>query len=471
MVFASLTFLGFFLPLTLLIYFALPRHAWRNAWMVLASLMFYAWGEPVWVVLLLISAGVDFIHGLVITRYRDRPLARLAVVSSLVINLGLLGAFKYSGFLVGNINFLAGMQLPVPSFALPLGISFYTFQTISYVIDVYRGEVPAQQKFWKFLLYVGMFPQLVAGPIVRYGHIMEGIEHRVGTLADVSQGVTRFCVGLFKKVAIANIAGELVVRYLERDLATLSTGEAWFGLSMFALQIYFDFSGYSDMAIGLGRMFGFRFHENFDHPYIARSATEFWRRWHISLGTFFRDYLYISLGGNRRRPFRNLFIVWFLTGLWHGASWNFVVWGLYFGVLIAVERLALRRLLDRLPAFFGHAYLLFAVLLSWGIFYFVDWDRMVQFFGVLFGANAGPWMTPDLADSIRQHAFWLGIALTLCTPLVPNLIRRGRDRVVVHWPAAAGGIGLTACANLAMLFICVSMLVGKTFNPFLYFRF
>ena len=319
MVFASLTFLGFFLPLTLLVYFLLPRLAWRNAWMVVASLWFYAWGEPVWVVLLLISAGVDYVHALIITRYRSHPLVRLAVVSCLVINLGILGVFKYSGFLMQNINLLLGTQLPVPSFALPLGISFYTFQTISYVIDVYRGEVPAQRSFWKFLMYVGMFPQLVAGPIVRYGHIMEAIESRVASLSDISQGITRFCVGLFKKVAIANIAGELVVRYLERDLATLSTGEAWFGLSMFALQIYFDFSGYSDMAIGLGRMFGFKFNENFEHPYIARSATEFWRRWHISLGTFFRDYLYIPLGGKRRHPFRNLFIVWFLTGLWQGA--------------------------------------------------------------------------------------------------------------------------------------------------------
>jgi alginate O-acetyltransferase complex protein AlgI len=471
MVFASLTFLAFFLPLTLLIYFVLRRHAWRNAWLVLVSLVFYAWGEPVWIILLLISAGVDYVHGLVITRYRGRAQARLAVVSSLAINLGLLGAFKYSGFLVKNINCITGMNWPEPSFALPLGISFYTFQTISYVIDVYRNQVPAQRTFWKFLLYVGMFPQLVAGPIVRYGHIMEGIEGRVGTLADVSHGVTRFCVGLFKKVAIANIAGELVGRYLERDLATLSTGEAWFGLLMFAIQIYFDFAGYSDMAIGLGRMFGFRFHENFDHPYISRSATEFWRRWHISLGTFFRDYLYISLGGNRRHPFRNLFIVWFLTGLWHGASWNFVLWGLYFGLLIAVERLVLKRLLDRLPAFVGHAYLLFAVLLSWGIFYFVDWGRMVTFFGVLFGANAGPWMTPDLAMSIRQHAFWLMFSLMLCTPLIPVLIRRGRHWLACHWPAMADGCGLTAYANLLMLLACVSMLVGKTFNPFLYFRF
>ncbi len=471
MVFASLTFLGFFLPLTLLVYFLLPRLAWRNAWMVVASLWFYAWGEPVWVVLLLISAGVDYVHALIITRYRSHPLVRLAVVSCLVINLGILGVFKYSGFLMQNINLLLGTQLPVPSFALPLGISFYTFQTISYVIDVYRGQVPAQRSFWKFLMYVGMFPQLVAGPIVRYGHVMEAIESRVASLSDISQGITRFCVGLFKKVAIANIAGELVVRYLERDLATLSTGEAWFGLSMFALQIYFDFSGYSDMAIGLGRMFGFKFNENFEHPYIARSATEFWRRWHISLGTFFRDYLYIPLGGKRRHPFRNLFIVWFLTGLWHGASWNFIVWGLYFGVLIALERIALKRLFDRLPAFFGHVYLLFAVLLSWGIFYFVDWGRMVQFFGVLFGANSGPWITPDLVDSIRQHAFWLVLALILCTPLIQVLVSKGRDLIGRRWPGIEGGIGLTACLNLVMLLISVSMLVGKTFNPFLYFRF
>ncbi|MCA9637701.1 MAG: MBOAT family protein, partial [Myxococcales bacterium] len=335
MVFASLVFLYVFLPLNLLTYYGLRRESHRNLALIAASLIFYAWGEPVWVSLLILSSALDYVHALIIERWRGSGWAKAALASSIVTNLGLLGAFKYSGFLARGLNDAFGLGLSVPEFALPIGISFYTFQALSYVADVYRGEVAAQRSYLKFLLFLSLYHQLVAGPIVRYVHIAREIAERRHTLADFSGGITRFCVGLFKKVCIANVAGQLVMRTMEVDPGGLSVAEGWFGLLMFSLQIYYDFSGYSDMAIGLGMLFGFHYHENFNYPYVARSAAEFWRRWHISLGSFFRDYLYIPLGGRRRRPIRNLLIVWGLTGLWHGASWNFVLWGLYFGVLIA----------------------------------------------------------------------------------------------------------------------------------------
>ncbi|PRQ06337.1 MBOAT family O-acyltransferase [Enhygromyxa salina] len=472
MVFANLTFLYVFLPLNLLGYFALRRTEHRNVLLILFSLAFYAWGEPIWIGLLLCSSTVDYMHGRVIEAKRGTAWAKGAVVSSLVINLGLLGLFKYSQLACVAVNDLLGTSLTAPEqLSLPIGISFYTFQTISYVVDVYRGEVPAQRSFYKFLLFVSLFHQLVAGPIVRYAHIASEIDSRQHSVADVSAGISRFCAGLFKKVCIANVAGQLVLQTLARDSVELSVAEAWFGLLMFSLQIYFDFSGYSDMAIGLGRICGFHYHENFNYPYMARSVREFWQRWHISLGSFFRDYLYIPLGGNRRRPYFNLMIVWALTGLWHGASWNFMFWGLYFGVLIALERLFFGRVLEALPRAVSHVYLVFAVVVGWALFYFEDLDRLHDILRVLFGASNQAWSSPDLTPLIQDNALWLVLAVLLCAPVVPRL-REGVAQIGSRYALGPTVMGAALAAiNLGMLLIATAMLVGGTYNPFLYFRF
>jgi alginate O-acetyltransferase complex protein AlgI len=472
LVFASLTFLYLFLPLGLAIYFLAPGIRARNTVLVALSFAFYAWGEPLWVVLLLASATGDYLHGLLIERYRtSRWAPRAILVWSLVFNLGMLGVFKYSAFFATNVNAVLGTTLPVPQIALPIGISFYTFQTISYVVDVYRGHVKAQRSFTAFLMFVSLFPQLVAGPIVRYADVESEMLERRTTLRALSEGAGRFAVGLFKKVCIANVAGELVRTHLDGDLGTLALAEAWFGLLAFTLQIYFDFSGYSDMAIGLGRMLGFHFPENFNHPYVARTATDFWRRWHISLSTFFRDYVYIPLGGNRSWPIRNLFVVWMLTGLWHGASWNFVFWGLYYGVLLYVERLGLRALLERLPRVVSHAYLIVAVMLGWAIFYFEDTSRLVSFASVLFHVAEAPLTTLELHTTLRTHAFWLALALILCTPL-PSMARAwASDRLAHLGPRWQSLAAADALLNALFLVASSAMLVGHSYNPFLYFRF
>ncbi|NJL13594.1 MAG: MBOAT family protein [Microscillaceae bacterium] len=470
MVFASLTFLCFFLPLNLILYYLSENPAYRNLLLIFFSLSFYAWGEPVWVVLLIFSALIDYANGLWIDYFRGRRWAVLGVWSSVFINLSLLGVFKYSGFLYENLNALLGWQLTVPKFSLPVGISFYTFQTISYSIDVYRGELKAQKSFLKFLLFVSLYHQLVAGPIVRYADIAHEIDHRRSTWRDINTGIHRFCIGLFKKVCLANVAGELASKYLDSDLGGLALGEAWLGIILFSLQIYFDFSGYSDMAIGLGRMFGFHYHENFMYPYVARSATEFWRRWHISLGSFFRDYVYIPLGGRKRRPYFNLFVVWLLTGLWHGASWNFVLWGLYFGLLIGLERAFLLAFLQKLPAFVRHAYLLFAVVIGWALFYFEDIDRLQTFFQVLFGAMPHQaWTSLGFLLTLRENAYWLLLSLILCLPVYPWLsgwftLKMKYSNSPLPWVLVTG-------FQFLLLLLSITLLVGNTYNPFIYYRF
>ena len=461
MVFSSLVFLYQFLPLNLLLYFAWKNETSRNVLLTVLSLMFYAWGEPVWITLLVYSATFDYFAARLIERSRGTRGATFALAASVTSNVALLAVFKYSGFVVETLNRAAGTHFVPPSFSLPIGISFYTFQTISYVVDVYRGNVRAQCSWIKFMMFVSLFHQLVAGPIVRYIHIANEIEHRLHLPGDFSRGVTRMCMGLFKKVCIANVAGELVHKYMDGNLGALSVGESWLGLIAYTLQIYFDFSGYSDMAIGLGLMFGFHYHENFDHPYVARSVIDFWRRWHISLSTFFRDYVYIPLGGKDR--FRNLFIVWALTGLWHGASWNFVLWGVYYGLFIAVERLVLRRVLDALPRIFQHAYLLFVVVLGWALFYFTDLARLRTYLGVMFGC--APLIGADLVEVLREHVFWFALAIVLCVPM-HRVVKRWVDDDAPAWIGAA-----RVAVNVGILLVATSMLVGKSYNPFLYFRF
>ena len=322
-----------FLPANIICYFLSRNLKTKNIILIVFSLLFYAWGEPVCVALLIFSSFIGYIFAIAIDKSETKQQKKLYLIISLIINLGLLGIFKYAGFFVSNINYLLHVNLPVPQISLPIGISFYTFQIVSYVIDVYCNRVDSQKSFAKFLMYVSLYPQLIAGPIVRYIDIEREIDHREVSIVNISQGINRFIVGLAKKVIIANTAATLVSTFLDGKLATMGVLDAWFGLFMYTIQIYFDFSGYSDMAIGLGKIFGFTYCENFNYPYISKSATEFWRRWHMSLGSFFRDYVYIPLGGNRKRQLLNIFVVWFLTGFWHGASWNFIIWGLYFGTI------------------------------------------------------------------------------------------------------------------------------------------
>lgn len=529
MVFASLSFLYLFLPANLILYYISRNSVYRNVLLTLFSFIFYAWGEPVWILLLIFSAMIDYGNALFIEHFRGRPLAKIGIVSTVFFNAGILLSFKYSGFVIENINHIFGANFHVPAFTLPIGISFYTFQTLSYVIDVYRGEVKAQRDPMKFLMFVSLYHQLVAGPIVRYAHIANEIDNRKFNIGDMSAGVSRFCVGLFKKVCIANVAGEFVVKYMDGDLAHLSMAECWFGVIMFTVQIYFDFSGYSDMAIGLGRMFGFHYHENFNYPYIATSATEFWRRWHISLSTFFRDYIYIPLGGNRGgtagtwiisglffciataasllfgirddywRPLKteliilalfgimlwiawgikrekhilatslNLFIIWFFTGMWHGASWNFILWGVYFGVLIFIERIFLLKVLRAIPKIVSHVYLLFAAVIGWALFYFTDFERLKHFLSVLFGQTVNERWNFAFGLTLRENMFWLAIAVVLCLPVFHLFNRRIRRHIVRR---NRGYLILVSMVfNLVLLFLATSMLVGKTYNPFIYYRF
>ncbi len=472
MVFASLTFLYGFLPVVLLACYLVPRGDARNVVLILASLFFYAWGEPIWVSLLLISAIADYLHGRIMEAHRGKWQARAALFSSLLVNLGLLGSFKYAAFITGTINGILGTSLPEPTFGLPIGISFYTFQTLSYAIDVYRGEVPAQRSALRFLLFVSLFHQLVAGPIVRYRDIAQQINHREFSLPQFSSGITRFVVGLAKKVMVANVAGELALPFLEGAGGTSVLG-AWYGIFLFGLQIYFDFSGYSDMAIGLGRMFGFEYMENFRYPYAARSASEFWRRWHISLGTWFRDYVYIPLGGNRRAGLRNLMVVWFLTGLWHGASWNFVLWGLYYGVLIGIER-GLRSLLPGISEArwlrpVGHLYLVVITLIGWSLFYFTDFALLSAHLGRMLGIGASGFSSLRVELSVVQNLWFLLIAIIASLPVVPALGDR-IARVRVQIREFAGSLGQPAL-TAGLLVLSSVLLVGATYNPFLYFRF
>jgi alginate O-acetyltransferase complex protein AlgI len=471
LVFSSLVFLCIFLPVNLFLYFIIKNRTWRNWILILSSLFFYAWGEPVWITAMIFSGVFDYFNGLMVEKYHGTKEAKFFVALSITGNLLLLGAFKYSGFFVENINALFGLSLNVPRISLPIGISFYTFQTISYVVDVYRGEVKAQRSPFKFMLFVSLFHQLVAGPIVRYSDIAAEIEHREVTATGFSEGVNRFIIGLGKKVLIANTAGELALSFLGTDYEKLPVAGAWLGILLYAFQIYFDFSGYSDMAIGLGRMYGFTYKENFNYPYISKSATEFWRRWHISLGSFFRDYLYIPLGGNRRNHARNLLVVWFLTGLWHGASWNFIIWGLYYFVFVFAEKLFLKKLLDRIPAFFSRIYLLLIVLVGWVFFYHIDMGEGLRFLGVMFG-RAYAFTNSEVSILFRGNALFLVLAVIASTPLAKRLFEAvktyflgNRARVVFMDRVFKPVI------NIFILVLSLAFLVGQSYNPFLYFRF
>lgn len=468
MVFSRPTFLYLFLPACMLAYYMVPTTAARNWVLVLFSLLFYAWGEPVYVLLLLLSTVCNYGFGILLGR-SDRK--KRWMTAAAIFNLGLLGFFKYTGFLVENLNLL-GLKIPVPQIALPIGISFYTFQALSYVIDVYRGEVQVQRSYLRFLLYVSLFPQLIAGPIVRYSELEEQLTERSVTPRAAFHGATRFCVGLGKKVLVANYAGELASKLLDGDLAVQTALGGWLGILFFTFQLYFDFSGYSDMAIGLGRIFGFRYAENFNLPYCSRSVKDFWRRWHISMGSFFRDYVYIPLGGNRKRQILNLLIVWSLTGLWHGASWNFVLWGLYFFVLLYIEKLLGDRL-ERIPAGLRIAWTFLLVVLGWVLFYFTDLGRMGSFFKVLTGFSAG--LTNAQSNIILLNSLPLLFLCILGSTPLPRVVGiiftnifTGRGKSMASQRVYAG---VTFAFDLLILALCTVSMIGSTLDAFLYFRF
>jgi len=457
MVFSSLSFLAIFLPLFLAVYLLIPIKSikFKNFTLLLFSLFFYAAGEPIWVLVLIFSGLWDYVIGLFITRVGKLWQKKALLISSLCGNLGLLFVFKYGAFFLSFF----GVEV-VFAASLPIGISFYTFQTMSYTIDLYKGQIKPQRDPVAFLSYVSMFPQLVAGPIIRYADVEEMLTGRRISLEGFSQGVTRFTAGLGKKIIFANHAGAVAAELLDISAGSLTTAGVWLGTVMFMFQIYFDFSGYSDMAIGLGKMIGFNFKENFNYPYIAKSITDFWRRWHISLSAFFRDYIYIPLGGNKRRTIRNLLIVWFITGLWHGASINFILWGLYYCAVLIIEKYLLKNILTKIPVVVARLYSLLIILFGWLIFYFVDLSALASAGAAFFG----------FADAFLDHRtvvlffgnLWILPVLALFSTTIPQ---RLLEWVKTKLPA------IEPVFTVVVLCLSFTLLVGQTFNPFLYFRF
>lgn len=466
MVFSSTIFLCVYLPLVLLGYYICPKKG-RNLFLLIASLVFYAWGEPKYVFLMIFSILVNYIFGRLMDKHREnKKRLKLMLVLSVVIDIGLLSVFKYTDFIITNVNAIFGANFDLLNIALPIGISFYTFQAMSYTIDVYRNDVRVQKNLIDFGMYITMFPQLIAGPIVRYADVQDQLAERSVTTADFSEGIMRFVVGLGKKVLLANQMGAVwsEIYALGGDVSALM---AWTGAIAYTFQIYFDFSGYSDMAIGLGRMFGFKFPENFRYPYQSVSITDFWRRWHITLSTWFKEYLYIPLGGNRRgltRQALNLLIVWSLTGFWHGAGWNFVMWGLYYFVILFIEKLFLLKALDKLPKLFRHVYALLLIVIGWVIFASDDVSVLLPYLGSMFGAN-GAVGGMDVYTLLTK-----AVLLIICCVASTELPKR-------LFLSATGAMNekaaftLKSVMTIALLALSMILLIGDSYNPFLYFRF
>jgi len=472
-VFSSLIFLFLFLPACLFTYFFVGSIRAKNIVLVVFSLLFYAWGEPLYILLMLGSVGVNYGFG----RWFEAVPAeskkrKWLLVACITLNLLSFVIFKYLGLLVGTFNQLTGAAIPVPQIALPIGISFFTFQAMTYVVDVYRGQTKVQRSVMKFLLYISMFPQLIAGPIVRYSDIAEQIDQRRIKVENIFAGLVRFSIGLAKKILLADHAHLVVEALLGGDLSSATVVGTWLGMLMYMFHIYFDFSGYSDMAIGLGKMFGFRYRENFDLPYISSTITEFWRRWHISLSSFFRDYVYIPLGGNRKHQVLNLLVVWSLTGLWHGASWNFLLWGLYFFVLLVIEKRFMKGYL-KVPQILRHVLTLFLILISWTIFYFTDFARLGQAFAAMFGFGGGFISTPGKIQLVNN--IWLLLICAIgCSPL-PRMV----GNLFAMLFASKQGTGakhvvyvlVTYVFAIFLIVLSVISLVGSGYSPFVYYQF
>lgn len=466
MVFSRLFFLYLFLPLCIFAYAAVGSIKNKNTVLIIFSLIFYAWGEPVYVFLMLLSALVNYSAARLIERFRGCKGEKIAAASAIFYNLLMLGIFKYSGFIVENINAVFSCSVPVPDIKLPIGISFYTFQTISYIVDCLWENVKPQKSFKNFLLYLTLFPQLVAGPIVRYSTIEKEINDRKVTTSDIAYGLNRFVMGLSKKVLIANQLS-LIVDSTLGGISDASILGAWLGAAVYALQIYFDFSGYSDIAIGLGRIFGFHFDENFNHPFICKDITEFWQRWHISLSTFFRDYLlYIPIFGKRRK-YGGLFLVWLCTGIWHGASWNFIIWGLYYGLFVFLEMKIGKKRMKRIPVVIRHIYSKIVIIIGFGIFYFENFGKLGQFFRTAFGFGANGLISMTDKITVVNNMYLLILAVICCFPIIGGIRKLTEKSFVLR--STASTAAAFACALLLVL--SSIMLVDATSNPFLYFRF
>ena len=466
MLFSSIPFLYYFLPGVLILYFIAPKKL-KNTVLMLSSLVFYGWGEPKYVFLMMASIVIGYVAGVLIEAFSQKKLSKVALWASVLVNLGFLGYFKYSDFFIENFNMMTGLSVPLLRVALPIGISFYTFQILSYTVDVYRGNVPAQKNIINLAAYITMFPQLIAGPIVRYSDIEKNLTERTHSVESFATGIRRFILGLAKKILIANSLGELCDIFKSSD--DKSVLFYWLYAVAFGLHVYFDFSGYSDMAIGLGRIFGFKFIENFNYPYISKSATEFWRRWHMSLGTWFRDYVYIPMGGNRvSKPkwIFNIFVVWFLTGFWHGASWNFIVWGLFFAVLLIIEKQFLLKYLQKTRVI-SRIYTLVAVGISFVIFNAADMGEAIRYIGGMFGAGGIPLVSTEFWYYLKSFAVMLVMGVIGATPLVKKTVNKIKENKI-------GGMIISVLEPLVLLVLMVVMtayLVDGSFNPFLYFRF
>lgn len=467
MLFSSISFLYYFLPITLTVYF-ICKNKYRNIILLISSLFFYFYGEPKYTILMLISAFSAYVHGILIDKFRDKKYSKVFLVSGLSINLGILVIFKYGDFIIKNINYIFSLNINLLRLTLPIGISFYTFQTLSYVVDVYTNKAKVCRRFTNFATYVCLFPQLIAGPIVRYTTIEDELQNRTQSFEKFAYGVNRFIIGLAKKVILSNNLGLLVSIISKSDEKSILS--YWIVAVVFTLQIYFDFSGYSDMAIGLGRIFGFDFLENFNYPFISKSIKEFWRRWHISLSTFFRDYLYIPLGGNRVSKFRwifNLFVVWSLTGLWHGDSWNFILWGLYFALLLIIENLFLQKLLNKLPVIIQHIYAKFFIIISFVIF---NNENMKDLFNSLY--NMFNFKNLILYNDfsiyyLKSYSIILIISIIASTPLLKNII----DKINESKKGEKVMSLMNVIFNVVILIVVTGYLIDGSFNPFLYFRF
>ena len=467
MLFSSIEFLYYFLPIVIALYFIVP-FKFKNLILLISSLFFYFWGEPVYVILMAVMALSGYVHGLLIDKFRGTKKSKIALVSSLVVGLGALGFFKYSNFFIDNINNLFDSAMSTLALALPIGISFYTFQILSYTIDLYRGKYEVQKNFIDFFTYVALFPQLIAGPIVRYSDVDIELKSRKHSFENFAYGVNRFIIGLSKKILIADVLAEFC------DIAKTSTNGSvlfmWAYVIAYAIHIYFDFSGYSDMAIGLGRIFGFHFPENFNYPYISKSITEFWRRWHMTLGSWFRDYVYIPLGGNRvskLKWIRNIFVVWFLTGFWHGAGWNFIVWGLMFGILLLIEKIFLFKYLEKIPKIFSRIYVIFFILISWIIFDAATLTEAITRITSLFGANNLPMITADTLYYIRSYAVVFILGLIGCTPLIKNLVLKLKSNEKCNKIVNI----IEPIVQVSLLVLVTAYLIDGSFSAFIYFRF
>ena len=473
MVFSSLLFLFRFLPAVLLLYYIAPRKI-RNLVLLLFSLLFYAWGEPKYVFLMLFSITMDFFMGQMVAKSKarnNRKAAKRFLTISIVVNLSILAFFKYADFIIGTINSVAGLSLPMLSIPLPIGISFFTFQTMSYVIDVYKGATKVQKNWVNYGTYVSMFPQLIAGPIVQYKTIAEQMEHRKENASDFAEGIHRFLLGMGKKVLLANTIGLLCDAVMALEISQVPVLTAWLGAIAYTFQIYFDFSGYSDMAIGLGKMFGFHFLENFNYPYISRSITEFWRRWHISLSSWFKEYVYIPLGGNRRGVLlqaRNILVVWMLTGIWHGASWNYVLWGVYYGILLMLEKFLLKPVLKHLPGVLQNVYTMVLVIFGWVLFKCEDLSYCFSYLKAMVGGFHAGWIGRESMYLLRNYGALLVILLFGCT-MIPKKI--GHRITGKFGETSWIGLVLRIVWYGGIFLISLAYLVDATYNPFLYFRF